>query len=92
MPTDMTASAKVIEMNRNVALGIGGGFAVFAAVVAVRKLLERKDVRDRLGIGDVPLSQSSTWSDASVDMSSEDSFPASDPPSFTSTSSLGSLR
>ena len=52
--------------------------AALVSVVAIRKLMECRNVTVRR--------------EEMVDMSSEDSFPASDAPSFTPTTSLGGLR
>lgn len=68
-------------MSRRPLFLIGGLAAVLASAYAVQRLLADPALRRRLGLpegGDQP-----HYGD-DVDVSSEDSFPASDPPSFTS--------
>jgi hypothetical protein len=69
----------------------GSAVGLLTAAVALRQLLNRQDVRAWLGqvSRDPRLSQSPSRLDRYVDLSSEDSFPASDSPSFTPTTSLG---
>ncbi|RYG49395.1 hypothetical protein EON79_01455 [bacterium] len=62
-------------MSRKPALFVAGAVGVVVAAYAVRKLLERDEIRERLGLP--PLGEKE------VDVASSDSFPASDPPSFT---------
>ncbi len=63
----------------------GSAVGVVAAAWAAKKLLENPEFRRRIGLDGMS-------DDNTIDMSSEDSFPASDPPSFTPTTSLGSAR
>jgi hypothetical protein len=50
-----------------------------------------KEVRDRLNL-DKRLRQTATSREEQIDSAAEDSFPASDPPSFTPNTSIGSSR
>lgn len=73
-------------MNNRGLIIAGSVVGVFAAAWATKKLLENPEFRKRIGLdkdGD---------DERMIDMSSEDSFPASDPPSFTPTTSLGTAH
>jgi len=67
-------------MSKRPLLVVGGAVAFLAAAVAIRRLLEIDDIREKIGLP--PLNPRG---DRGVDTASEDSFPASDPPSFTAT-------
>jgi hypothetical protein len=72
-------------MNKRPLIVVTAAIGSLAAAYAVTKLLECPSVRRRLGL---PQNAHGRQSDM-IDMSSEDSFPASDSPSFTPTTSLG---
>jgi hypothetical protein len=59
----------------------GIGYGIYRWIMSRNQTLSRKNLR-----------QSASMTQRAVDLSSEDSFPASDPPSFTPTTSLGRSR
>jgi hypothetical protein len=71
---------------------VGSAVGALAAGYGIRQLLRRDDVRARLGLNNKRLLQSASMRDDQVDMTGEDSFPASDPPSFTPNTSIGGAR
>ncbi len=76
-------------MNKRVLILGGSAVGILVAGFAIRQLLRRDDVRARLGLDDKRLRQSASMRDHHIDMAGEDSFPASDPPSFTPNTSIG---
>lgn len=73
---------------------LGGSVVGLAvAVLSIKKLLENKRIRELLHLDHhLSLNQTATVREEQIDMASEDSFPASDPPSFTPNVSLGKAR
>jgi hypothetical protein len=67
-------------MDRRPLIVAGSAIALLASAFAVRRLLNNPCVQKRLGMTIKP-----QLCDEAVDLASEDSFPASDPPSFTAT-------
>ncbi len=67
-------------MSRRPLFLVGGLAAVIAAAYAVQRLMADPEIRRRLGL---PEQGALPHYGDDVDVSSEDSFPASDPPSYT---------
>ena len=72
-------------MNKRPLIVVGAAVGSLAAAYAVTRMLADPKIRRRLGL---PKCANELASDY-IDASSEDSFPASDSPSFTPTTSLG---
>jgi len=64
---------------------IGAAVGALAAVWVVKKAVEHPKIRERFG-------WDKSQADRVVDIESEDSFPASDAPSFTAVTSVGGAR
>jgi hypothetical protein len=71
-------------MNHRPILIVSAALGVLAAAIAIQKLLKNDEVRDSLG-----LDQARRKADRLIDLNSDLSFPASDPPSFSPRAHLG---
>jgi hypothetical protein len=80
-----------MQVDKRSLIIVGSAFGLVAAGWAIRRLLQVKEVRDRLNL-DKRLRQTATSREEQIDSAAEDSFPASDPPSFTPNTSIGSSR
>lgn len=72
-------------------LVVASSFGLLASAWAIRKLLENRLVCERLK-EQRNLLQTATRREEQLDDALSDSFPASDPPSFTPNTSIGSAR
>jgi nucleoside phosphorylase len=70
-----------MKMKKSLMLMTVGALGVVAAGFAMGMLLQSPELRRRLGLG-----PAGGYDDHDVDVASADSFPASDPPSYASTS------
>jgi hypothetical protein len=76
------------RMNNRPIIVFGSAVGVLISALIVRRLLQDEGFRKRIGVPSLNQRNASRPDDY-VDLSSEDSFPASDPPSFSPRTSLG---